>query len=164
MSLKKQARNAPSTKERELGVESEGLRLKWIIFLDEYIKNGGNGQEAYKKAYPNVSNETARVNASRLLTNTNVKDELKNKLNTQRITEDFIKDRLIFIVENNLSGKEAFVGVKALELLSKIKGMLVDTKRVAFTGENPAVFVPLYNDQDKKELKKQEEKGNRIIE
>lgn len=48
------------------------LTLKQQRFADEYIISG-NATEAYKKAYPNVTKDTtARVNASRLLTNANV--------------------------------------------------------------------------------------------
>lgn len=50
-----------------------GLTLKQRAFADEYIANGGNGTKAYFVAYPSTKKEiTARSNASKLLTNTNI--------------------------------------------------------------------------------------------
>lgn len=56
------------------------LTEKKKIFCHEYIIEW-NGSKSYKKAYPNVTDETARVNASKLLTNTNINqyiDFIKN--------------------------------------------------------------------------------------
>lgn len=57
-----------------------GLVPKQRAFADEYILNGGNGTQAYLKVYKNVKNEeTARANASRLLTNANVANYIREK-------------------------------------------------------------------------------------
>lgn len=59
-------------------------------FADEYIIDL-NATRAYKVAYPNVkSDETARVNSSRLLTNANVKAYVEEKL--QEISDSKIAD------------------------------------------------------------------------
>lgn len=47
------------------------LKPQWRVFAENYIRNW-NGTEAYKKAYPNVNDGTARANAARLLTNASV--------------------------------------------------------------------------------------------
>ena len=53
---------------------------KHQIFADEYLKDL-NGTRAYKVAYPSVKkDETARANASRLLTNANVKKYIDEQL------------------------------------------------------------------------------------
>ena len=53
---------------------------KQKIFSDEYLKDL-NGTRAYKVAYPNVKkDETARANASRMLTNANVKTYIDEQL------------------------------------------------------------------------------------
>lgn len=66
------------------------LTMKQQAFVDAYIELG-NGGDAYKRAYPNVKkDETARVNASRLLTNANVKsyiDERMEQLKTERVAD-----------------------------------------------------------------------------
>ena len=56
-------------------------------FCEEYVNNGNNGTQAYLKAYKTCKKEnTAKVNASRLLTKANVieyieelQEELKKK-------------------------------------------------------------------------------------
>lgn len=56
------------------------LRGKQRKFADNYIKSG-NATEAYVNAgYKVRSNETARANASRLLTNANVKSYIEKRL------------------------------------------------------------------------------------
>lgn len=59
-------------------------------FCDEYLKDC-NGSRAYKAAYPNVkSDEAARVNASKLLTKTNIKAYIDEQL--ERISSEKIAD------------------------------------------------------------------------
>src|SRR5699024_5796201 len=59
-------------------------------FADYYIELG-NATEAYLQAYSNVKKETtARANASRLLTNANVRkyiDERMEELKTERVAD-----------------------------------------------------------------------------
>ena len=147
-----------------IDVNEAGLRLPWITFIDEYIANGGNGEAAYKIAYPDVSDRTARANASRLLTKASVKEELRNKLDVQRCTDEWIKNKLMGLVELHYSGKGAIVSEKALETLAKIKGMLIDTKNIAFTGQNPAQFLSAYSKEEKQKMDEDSKKLSRIVE
>ncbi|MCR4299298.1 MAG: terminase small subunit [Gallionella sp.] len=49
-------------------------------FVEEYLKNGRNGTRAYMKVYPDITNpETAKVAASRLLTNVHVSTLLSER-------------------------------------------------------------------------------------
>lgn len=49
------------------------------LFCQEYLKLGMNGTQAYLNVYKSVKKETtARTNASRLLTNANVQDYIKD--------------------------------------------------------------------------------------
>jgi hypothetical protein len=59
--------NKPKSKNALL----KGLTAKQKAFCREFVIDW-NGSRAYKVAYPNVTDETARVNASKLLTKTNV--------------------------------------------------------------------------------------------
>ncbi|WP_159723159.1 terminase small subunit [Enterococcus sp. CSURQ0835] len=53
---------------------------KQQIFADEYLKDL-NGTRAYKVAYPSVKKDaSARANASKLLTNTNIKTYIDEQL------------------------------------------------------------------------------------
>lgn len=54
-----------------------GKLAPWqIVFINEYIQNGGNGTSAYMKARPKVREETARARCSLILTKDNIKAEL----------------------------------------------------------------------------------------
>lgn len=58
----------------------EKISEKHRLFVEEYLNNGLNGTQAYLTVYKSVKKEeTARVNASRLLTNANVKALLEEK-------------------------------------------------------------------------------------
>lgn len=61
-------------------LNNEKLTDKQRMFIIEYVNNGFNGTQAYLKATPTVTPETAKVEASRLLTNVNVKTALKDYL------------------------------------------------------------------------------------
>lgn len=61
------------------------LKEEWKVFCRSYIFDW-HGSRAYKVAYPNVTDATARVNASKLLTNTNIKayiEEIQQDLEKQ---------------------------------------------------------------------------------
>lgn len=67
-----------------------GMTEKQKRFADEYLIDL-NGTRAYKVAYPRVkSDETARANASRMLTNANVKtyiDEQLEKIHNEKTAD-----------------------------------------------------------------------------
>lgn len=156
---KKSKRAFKSTAEKDgikEGVEREGLRLPWIKFIDALIANGGDQPRAYIEAYPDVKDErVASACATRLLTNANIREELNNKLEAQKVTEDRITNMGIQYAEMGMQDvKMSIAGVKALEMLAKMKGLLVDTKKIAFTGDNPAVFAAPYSAERKAELDK----------
>jgi len=48
--------------------------------------------------------------------------------------------------------------------LSKIRGMLVDTKKIAFTGDNPAVFPALVKPENKEKFDEMVKNKQRIAE
>lgn len=68
------------------------------LFCQEYLKLGMNGTQAYLNVYKSVKKEaTARTNASRLLTNANIQEyikELQEKVEEKAIVtiEDIVKE------------------------------------------------------------------------
>jgi hypothetical protein len=57
-------------------------------FVDVWFNMGFNGRLAYKQIKPGVTNETAEVNASKLLSLTKVQDYIELKREQIRIKED----------------------------------------------------------------------------
>ncbi len=127
-------------------------------FADEYLIDC-NGTRAYKAAYPNVKkDEAARANASRLLTNANVKayiEEQLEKLSSEKIADAReVLEYLTAVVRGNSKSEVVVVegqgeGVsraacidknpdekerlKAAELLGKHLGMFTDN--IKLTGD-----------------------------
>ena len=55
------------------------MKREWQIFADEYIISL-NATQSYLKAYPNVTEDTARTNGCKLLANTNIKNYIDEQL------------------------------------------------------------------------------------
>ena len=159
---KGQARTILTTEDKDkLGtaVREGGLKLSWVKFIDAYIENGGNGSKAYQKAYSTdekqISESVARSAAARLLTNVSILEEIDNKLTTQQCTEEFIVSGLVGIARDYRGAKTIMAAVRSYEILAKVKGLLVDTKKIAFTGENPALFPALVKPDNKEKWDKE---------
>jgi len=165
---KGQSRFINSTAQKEENnpnIETSGLKLSWVRFLNEYIKNGGNGKNAYKAVFPDVKNDNvASVQASILLKNPNVRAELNNKLEAQMVTEESVTNMALWYAKAGMIDKNySNSGMRAVEMLGKMKGMLVDTKKIEFNGNNPAIFTPLMTKDDAEKID-EATKTSRIIE
>ena len=150
--------------------EGVGLKLQWLNFIKEYIKNGGNATEAYSSAYPGASKETARRNGSRLLTQADIIGEIRSRYDEQTATDAWIIATAMKYVKAGLeNSKVALAGVKALEMIARSRGMLTDIQKVEFTAESPAVFLSPYSEEERVEMERKfqssdGEKLTRIIE
>ena len=82
-------------------MKEEKLNNNQITFCQEYVNNGLNGMQAYLKAYKTCKREdTAKVNASRLLTNANIQNyiqELQEKIEDETIMT--AKERMKWLSE-----------------------------------------------------------------
>lgn len=101
------------------------LNNKQKIFCREYVKNGSNGTAAYMKAYSKCTEETARRNASKLLTNTDIQGyikELQDKAESKDIMTTIQKKE--FLTKMILKDKKANRSdkLKALDILNKMDG------------------------------------------
>ena len=108
--------------------EETPLTASQKLFCEEYVKTG-NGLQSYKKSYTTCKkDETAKTNASRLLTYANVKKYIKElgeaSKNDSIATIIEIKEFWTsFLRDTNLEPKER---VKASELLAKTYGAFLD--------------------------------------
>ena len=106
------------------------LNNNQITFCQEYIKNGNNGTKAYMKVYPDSSEESAMVGASRLLRNAKVQEylqSLQKKVEKKSIMS--AEERMEFltkVVTGNVEDK-LYMGdkLKALDILNKMSGEYV---------------------------------------
>lgn len=95
-------------------------------FVDEYMVNGFNGTQAYLKVYPDSKDEdSAKVGASRLLTNDNVQSYLEEQKKELRKLNIMSKaDKLIYLEDilGNKHDEQTRDRLKALEIHNKMTG------------------------------------------
>ena len=112
------------------------LNEKHKRFADEYLINGMNARHAYLSVYKSVKSEaSADVNASKLLSNTKVKDYIAQKQTVTSkkfdITRDYITQEYLSLIESakieGIDGqgtiKDRTNWAKALAQLSKLLGL-----------------------------------------
>lgn len=123
-------------------------------FCEEYVNNGNNGTQAYLLAYKTCKKEnTAKVNASRLLTKANVieyieelQEELKKKaimtaeermIWLTKVLTGEIKEKVYY--EGNESEREPYLNdkMKALDLLNKMDGNYISKLELANNQKKP---------------------------
>lgn len=131
------------------------LTAKQQRFCDEYLIDL-NGTRAYKVAYPSVKkNETARVNASRLLTNANVKtyiqERQKEREKRTEITQDSVLRELALIAFAKASD---YAKVVEKDVMIEVDGNMVpvldeDGNQVKYRTVEPILTDELTEDQKK---------------
>lgn len=131
------------------------LTAKQQRFCDEYLIDL-NGTRAYKVAYPSVKkDETARVNASRLLTNANVKtyiqERQKEREKRTEITQDSVLRELALIAFAKASD---YARVVEKDAVVEVDGNMVpvldeDGNQVKYRTVEPILTDELTEDQKK---------------
>lgn len=126
--------------------------LKWELFAQEYVKPGEwflNGGHAYSVVYGldyEKDNNTCRVNASKLLTNTNIMDRIMTFLSEGGLNDATVANRLREIL---LQKDDRQASLKAMDLYYKyikrfgdkielsgeVKGITINVKKYDKEGE-----------------------------
>ena len=104
------------------------LTAKQQKFCDYYIETG-NGSESYKRAYTSCKkDDTARVNASKLLTNANIVEyiEERNKLLENDRIADMKEVKEFWTTTMRNERVEDKDRLKASELIAKTNGAFLD--------------------------------------
>lgn len=119
------------------------LSQRHKMFCDEYLSNGLNGTQAYKKVYK-VGEKAAEASASRLLLNVKIKEYIKEQqeMTAQRLEikkEDLIQD-LIDIKNNNKEDAPPFA-IKAIEVINKMLGYNATEKSEVTINQEQPLFL-----------------------
>lgn len=144
--------------------ERDGLLPRWVLFIDKYFELKFNASAAYMAVYDVKDANVASAAAARLLGYVSVDSEIKARLLSQRVTNNAIVEQLWDIAVNYRGAKTIGAAVAALGILAKANGMLVDTKKQPFTGENPAVFAAPFTAEEMQQMQERREKMGRIVE
>ena len=109
------------------------------LFCHEYVKNGNNGTRAYMEVYK-ADEETARRNASRLLTKADVKEYIKSlqkELKDEAIMSakermkwltEVVKDIQREVTSIRTADEDLIIGDKNADLNTKIKAIDIMNK------------------------------------
>ncbi len=144
--------------------KNEGLRPSWFRFIDAYFNSNFNGTEAYMIAFPNCKNrKTAGVEACKLLKVPSIVEEIRYRLDSTRCTDEFVISRLMH-QSQFVDSFRINAAVAATATLAKVRGLLQDTRKPAFSNENPAVFAAPFTKEEMEKMQEQRAKMGRIIE
>jgi phage terminase small subunit len=105
-------------------------------FVNEYFLHNMNGTDAYQAVYPKATRESARREASRLLTNVDVKAEIETRLKEKQMSADEVLARLGDMAKSNIAD---FAHVENWSTLKKLKGqshVIKKFKRKVTTGKD----------------------------
>ena|SRR3990167_9201601 len=103
-------------------------------FAKEFVANGLNATQAYKKVKPKATIGTARVEASRALTNPNVRSEITKLLEENELD---LKSAITTHKRNMLQDKQLGVSQTAVQDVYKLYGLHNQDK----TPVNIGVFI-----------------------
>lgn len=113
------------------------LTIKQANFCEEYIKNGGNGTQAYLTAYDSNSPTSAQIEASRLLDREDIQEYLRKLrkpiekavlrkvINEREYKKKLIQDRINECIER---GDDAAIA-RYLEIWNKMDGEYVNINK-----------------------------------
>lgn len=101
------------------------LKVHEELFINEYIKNGGIAVQAYLFVRPKCKYNSAKVNASRMLSRINIQEEIQSRLGKSSAIaiasrENLIRDALK-LAENAIATDDLNAGLKSLELIAKMQ-------------------------------------------
>lgn len=85
-------------------------------------------KEAYKEAYPNVSDSAAETIGPRLLRNDQVRNRIQELLEQKGLSDDYL---LTFGRDNFLHNEDANIGLKAWRTFLEIKGIINNEQGVS---------------------------------
>lgn len=88
-------------------------------FVNEYFIRNMNGTDAYQAVYPKATRESARREASRLLTNVDVKAEIETRLKEKQMSADEVLSRLSDMARSDIAD---FSRVDNWQTLQGLKG------------------------------------------
>ncbi len=102
----------------------ENLTPKQRSFIVEYIKNGGDAQNAYLEAFDTDKKTTASVNGSRLVRQGNIQEAIKAIIETEGLTDVFLIGRLKKIMDVDTTKRTTAADqIKTSEMLLNMKGV-----------------------------------------
>lgn len=116
---------------------SDSKQIKWQNVINEWFRNNFNGTKAYLKFHPHVSDNTAKVNFSKLLTKTNVQEYIGKKHHEAQkragIDHADMMNELVNYVYADITQLIALTPAEVKELPDHVKRLITSYKHVKRT-------------------------------
>ena len=131
------------------------LNPKQELFCKYYSSSEecfGNGVKSYMKAYRTSKYDTAKVNATKLLTIANISARISEILESKGLNDEFVDKQLLFLITQHEDLTNKLNGIKEY---NRIKGRHAPEKHQfeqIFTGSNEELDLAI--EAEKKKFKK----------
>ena len=117
------------------------LRCNDLLFINEYLRNGRNGVQAYRVVHPKTSYHVAGQRASVVLKRVAVQAEIAQRIQHEAgITRDFIETGLLHHYQLANERQDYVAGASILMDCAKLAGFLVDKRADVTPLEAPSQF------------------------
>ncbi len=93
------------------------LNTKQQLFCQYYVEEKGNWTTAYKRAYGTKNDQTAKVNASRMLTNANVIRKIREVMKEQWFNDVYVDVEMMKLIQQD---KNLWIKLKAISEYNKL--------------------------------------------
>ena len=103
-------------------LEDKELNEQQELFCEFYAQDEelfANGVKCYMKAYPGSDYNTAKVNASKLLTNTNILARINELLEVGPLNDVFVDKQLAMLITQNVDWSVKMQAMKEYNALKK---------------------------------------------
>ena len=120
-----------SVPERSGKTKETYLRANDLLFINEYLKNGRNGRQAWLTIHPHSRIDNADVQASRRLSKVKVQEEIARRIKYQAgITKEALESNLLWCADAALKACD-YEALSSITMdCAKLAGLLVVKQEV----------------------------------
>lgn len=105
------------------------LKVKDLLFVNAYMKNGQNGTQAYLSIHPHAKPDSARAEAPRVLAKPCVQEEIARRIAAEGgITRELVTSSLMYALTLANEKKDAAVISSVTMDCAKLAGFLVEKR------------------------------------
>lgn len=106
------------------------LRVNDLLFVNEYMANGRNGTQAYRKVHPKASYKVASIRACRVVAKDSVRAEIAKRItHAGGITREFVETALLTHYHTAEQKGDYLAGASIAMDCAKLAGFLVEKRQ-----------------------------------
>ena len=118
------------------------LRVNDLLFVNEYLRNGGNGTHAYLSIHPHAKADSARANAPAILAKASVQAELAARVRAVGgVTKDFIESSLLTYKQRADAHDDYIAGASICMDAAKLAGLITEKREVKSVSDDESTAI-----------------------